>query len=524
MIFGETPLAETTGAILAHSRVVGEQRWSKGRVLSAEDVAAASDERIETLTVARLEPGDVLEAEAAARLGHALVGDGVAARAPGNGRVNILSQADGVLTYDPRAIDAVNAVDEGLTIGTLPPFARVRARDVVATIKVIPYAVPGAALERATRSAAQLRVTAFCRQPVTLIQTRLPHQSDKLLAKTIEVTRARLAALGSDLLEGGECAHEIAALAARLGDIDTPLVLVTAASATVDRRDVIPAAIVAAGGEVLRVGMPVDPGNMLCLGRIGARTVIGLPGCARSPKRNGFDLVLERLLAGIPVDHAAIAAMGVGGLLPEGDRPDPREKTVASAPAQVGAIILAAGHSSRMRGPNKLLADLGGKPVLRHVLDAVAAAGLPGLLVTGSNAETVANVAADFPTVHATDYADGLSRSLRAGVAAAPKDWQAVIICLGDMPEITPGLLKTLAARAAPSAIILPTVNGKRGNPIAWGRDYFARLRTLDGDVGGKALLSEFADRVIEVEADGDAIFADIDTPEELAAARTRLG
>ena len=79
----------------------------------------------------------------------------------------------------------------------------------------------------------------------------------------------------------------------------------------------IPAAIVACGGEIDHFGMPVDPGNLMLMGRIGAVPVLGLPGCARSPKVNGFDWVLRRLLAGLPVDAADIMRMGVGGLLAE---------------------------------------------------------------------------------------------------------------------------------------------------------------------------------------------------------------
>lgn len=541
MIFGETPVAEALGAILAHSRIVGGLRWPKGRVLGADDLAVAMAEGIERLVVARPEPGDVPEAEAAGRLGTALAGDGVAARAPVNGRVNLTAADDGLLLCDAAAVDSVNAVDEGMTIGTLAPYARVRAGDVVATIKIIPYAVPRLALDKAVELAATpshpersrgtggsglLSVARFRREPATLIQTRLPHQPDKLLAKTVDVTRLRLEALGGALVDGGDCPHDVDSLAKRLRGFDTPLILVAAASATVDRRDVVPAAIAEAGGVVVRVGMPVDPGNMLCLGRIGGSVVVGLPGCARSPRRNGLDLVLERLAAGIDVDSAAIAAMGAGGLLPDGDRPDPREKPLpaVSVVRLTGALVLAAGRSSRMGGPNKLLADLGGKPVLAHVLDAVAGAGLPALVVTGDRAGDVAALAAGTPTVHAADHAEGLGRSLRAGIAAAPDDWQAAIVCLGDMPGITPALLRALAAQASPSAIVVPTFAGRRGNPVLWGRDHFARLRALDGDVGGKALLSEFAARVIEVAADGEAIFADIDTPEALAAARARLG
>ncbi len=176
-----------------------------------------------------------------------------------------------------------------------------------------------------------------------------------------------------------------------------------------------------------------------------------------------------------------------------------------------------------MGGPNKLLADLGGKPVVTHVTDAIAAAGLPALLVTGNMAVEVAAAAPNFPTVHAPDYAEGLSRSLRAGVAAVPADWEAVIVCLGDMPGITPALLEALATRATPSAIVVPTWGGGRGNPVLWGRNHFPRLMTLQGDAGGKPLLAALADRVVEVVADDAAVLTDVDTPAALEEARSRF-
>src|SRR5262249_57563189 len=104
------------------------------------------------------------------------------------------------------------------------------------------------------------------------------------------------------------------------------LVLIFGASAIPDRRDVIPAAIEAAGGNVEHFGMPVDPGNLMLIGSAAGRAVLGAPGCARSPKENGFDWILARLLCGLPVRRSDITGMGVGGLLMEiVTRPQPRE-------------------------------------------------------------------------------------------------------------------------------------------------------------------------------------------------------
>jgi molybdenum cofactor cytidylyltransferase len=119
--------------------------------------------------------------------------------------------------------------------------------------------------------------------------------------------------------------HDTAALAQALQDIAGEVVLILTASATSDIADVAPEAVRQAGGRVDRFGMPVDPGNLLFLGALGSRPVIGLPGCARSPALNGADWVLSRIVCGLPVTGADIAGMGVGGLLKEiPTRPQPR--------------------------------------------------------------------------------------------------------------------------------------------------------------------------------------------------------
>jgi len=522
VIFAALPLAECEGAILAHSQVVGGRRLAKGRALVADDLAAAHAAGLDRLTVAKLEPGDVPEDEAAVRLGALLAGENVAAERPVHGRVNLTATADGLSLVDATAIQAINAVDEAITLGVRAPHERVAAGDVVATVKIIPYAVAEASLDRAMTAARPIAVAAFRACGVDLIQTRLPGQPDKLFDKTAEVTRVRLAALGSTLAAHDLCPHETEALAERLIRSTAAVVLVAGASATADRRDVVPAAIERAGGRVERLGMPVDPGNLLCLGFIGDRPVLGLPGCARSPKRNGLDLVLERLVAGLPVGAAVIAGLGIGGVLPELDRPEPRSKTSPSR-GPIGAILLAAGRSTRM-GSNKLLAELGGRPVAARALDAIEAARLPALVVLGNMAgEVKAALGPRAAFVEAPDFAEGLSRSLRAGIEAAPGAWRAAFVCLGDMPDVPPEVLTAMAAAfREPHDIVVPTHGGKRGNPLLWGRAHFPRLASLSGDVGGKALLGDFTDRVIEVEVETDAILADIDTPQALEAARAR--
>ncbi|MBV7257539.1 nucleotidyltransferase family protein [Pacificimonas sp. WHA3] len=213
--------------------------------------------------------------------------------------------------------------------------------------------------------------------------------------------------------------------------------------------------------------------------------------------------------------------MGAGGLLAEVDRPDPRGAQGGRRVETVGALILAAGTSSRM-GRNKLVEPLGRDTVIGTTIAAAHDAALPVLVVTGHDAgRTRAALPANVLTVHAQDHADGMGASLAAGIRAVPPDWDAAIVMLGDMPLVEARLLRALAGAARDSgSICLPVHSGKRGNPLLWGRDHFAALAGLAGDVGGKAVLAERQEHIIEVDAPSDAIFMDGDTPDALDAIR----
>lgn len=182
-----------------------------------------------------------------------------------------------------------------------------------------------------------------------------------------------------------------------------------------------------------------------------------------------------------------------------------------------GAIILTAGQSRRM-GSNKLLLSFRGKPMIAHVADAVKAAGLPAIVVLGHAAEEVRDALTGYPVdfVKAADHAEGMGRSIAAGIAAVPKDWQAAIICLGDMPLISSDLLRMMAASAFPAAILVPSFHGRRGNPVLWGRDHFPALLELQGDEGARKLLPHRRAYVADIAWKDGSIFRDFDTPASL--------
>ena len=332
MRFGPVPLAEAEGAILAHSVPLGDgQRMRKGKVLGPDDLARLAAAGLSEVVVARLDPGDVDEDSAASRLARAIapapVDAGLRLGPAARGRVNLIANGPGVLEVDAAAIDAINAVDEGITVATLPRWARVEEGRLAATIKIIPYAVPGAALAHAeARAAGALRVHGPRRRRVRLIVT-----GSAAAAGVPPAVEERILRLGAHLAGSDATPHAAAPLSEALSRGKADMVVILSDTATSDVHDVVPQAIRDAGGQVLRYGMPVDPGNLLVLGELGATPVLGLPGCAKSIALNGADWVLERLVCGVPVTADDIAAMGVGGLLKEVPvRPAPRRGAATS--------------------------------------------------------------------------------------------------------------------------------------------------------------------------------------------------
>jgi molybdenum cofactor cytidylyltransferase len=536
MMFGEMPVDDAVGAILAHSVAHNEGVYKKGKQLASSDLERLKAAGIQRVFAARLEVGDVAEDEAAQALGEKVGGAYLMAQQPSTGRANLYASRHGVLMVDSARVTALNRIHEGITLATLPPFSVVEQRQMAATIKIVPFAVARSVLDQALAIIGDVPIVSvapFRPHAVGLVISTLPRNKPSLVQKSETSMRDRVNALGSTLSEVIVCEHRIVTVrdaVAKLHAEGCNPILVFGASAIVDRGDVVPASVVAAGGRVVHLGMPVDPGNLMMFAKLQDVPVIGVPSCARSPKVNGFDWVLERVLAGVPMGEQDIMDMGPGGLLAEiSSRPSPREGVpVVPRAAKIMAIVLAAGKSSRM-GSNKLLADLGGKPLVLHCVENLKASAVHDItVVTGNEAEKVSEAlkGLDVKFVHNAQFADGLSKSLKSGLANVGSDIDGVLIALGDMPLVDARTVDRLIAAfsvADHRTICVPVHEGKRGNPVLWGRQHFVSLQAVEGDQGGRLLMDSLSDEIVEVEVPSRAVLVDVDTPLALGDLRLAM-
>lgn len=324
MQFGRVAVASATGGILAHSVKYDGINLKKGTVLSEDHIRLLTRAGCESVVIARIEAGDLDENETARRIAACVSGENTGSKSPSAGRSNIFSQTPGLLVYEAAELDRINLVNEAITIAALPPYTVVEAGQAVATIKIIPYGVDEQIVRRIEQMHPHLPptfcVTVFNRFDIGFIQTYYPGMKQSILDKTRKILDNRLMSLGqSKVVMEERCEHHEGAINDAFNKLlgsGCGMILIAGASATADRRDVIPLAIEAAGGAITHLGMPVEPGNLLVLGEFSSGyPVIVMPGCARSPAANGFDWVLERLLAGIPVTREDIMLMGAGGYI-----------------------------------------------------------------------------------------------------------------------------------------------------------------------------------------------------------------
>lgn len=528
MKFGAVLLEEAEGAILAHSLTVEGVRFRKGKKLSAEDIITLKAAGISQVTVAILAPDDLDENQAAQIIGSGGRGAGISALKPHAGRVNLVAEHVGVLEVNADAVNAVNAIDPAITLATLPSMTRVNKGQLLATIKIIPYA---AARQNVGKAAHEIgpafKLHGVKAGRVSLVMSTVESMKESVLEKGRQAVEARLARFGLKLSDCRIVPHEVAEMAEAIEAASGDILLLLGASATGDIADTAPAALKYACGQVIRFGIPVDPGNLLFLGTHRGRDVLGLPGCARSLALNGADWVLERLICGLKVDEDMLAGLGVGGLLKEiSTRPQPR-RVLAAANGKVAVLLLAAGAARRMRGRDKLLEPVGDGTMLEQAANAALSSTADTVFVAlppQADARRARLAGLAVRPIEAPDYTEGMGGTLRNAMANIGPDYAAVIVSLADMPELSAAHYNALINAYNPAQnheiCRAQAEDGTLGHPVLFGRRFFEALGDSFGDSGAKAVLRSSSDYVVNVPTKGQGAALDLDTPEAWAAWR----
>jgi molybdenum cofactor cytidylyltransferase len=326
MKFGPVPLQAAVGKILGHNLAGsdGKRMLRKGAALTQADVEKIQALGRDMVYVAELEPGDLDEDQAAQRIAAALIGPHMRSSGRSTGRVNLIAAQSGILRIDHVRLAKIND-REGIVVITRPADGWVKPRERIATIKMIPYGLPeaevAAAEAVASQSGALMRIDPLRLSRIGLIFSGSPAMRERMVADFAALYE-RLNALGAEVtdqdfipLEDYAGESQLAERMAAQANRGCEMIVLAGETAIMDRHDIVPRALERAGGAIESVGAPVDPGNLFMLGYLGAVPVVGVPGCARSKKRNIVDLILPRLMAGERMTRQDITQLGAGGLL-----------------------------------------------------------------------------------------------------------------------------------------------------------------------------------------------------------------
>jgi molybdenum cofactor cytidylyltransferase len=326
MKFGPVPVQESAGKLLAHNlpRPDGHGFFRKGKLLAEEDIRQLCAQGHRSIYVAEIEPGDVEENQAALRVARAAAGDGLIIRESNQGRADLVAAADGIVRIDPMRLAQINDCD-GIAFATGYSLRPATKGQTVATIKIIPYALPVATLEqieKIARTGPVIELKPLVSRPVGIVLTGHPDNQEHLHNGFGLPLQRRVEASGSVVTEVTFCPFVDDGDEARLAGIlsaqirnGAQLILIGGETSIMDRNDVVPVAIRQAGGVMISLGAPVEPGNLLMLAYLDAVAVIGAPGCARGRAKNVVDWVLPALLAGHRLTRADITGLGYGGYI-----------------------------------------------------------------------------------------------------------------------------------------------------------------------------------------------------------------
>ena len=330
MFFGEIETKLSEDALLSASLILDNNlskvKISKGTKIDKSIIKLLLNNNIQKIMCAKLDQDDIDENTSAYLISSSLINQknsNLSVSDARQGRCNILANINGLLIYEPDQLYNINSITDDIGIGAINQFKMVKKNQVIATTKIIPFALNKNIIEKIKEySKGCFKLIPFNNMNIHLIQTENKSTLKKVLDKTLFVTQKRLKDCNITHLSEKRCDHDIKSLSDNIKQSvkeDADVILVFGASAICDKNDVVPSSLISNQGKIIRLGMPVEPGNLMLLGKINksGKTIffVGMPGCARSQKENGVDWILWRIFCGLDVSNKDINQMGAGGLL-----------------------------------------------------------------------------------------------------------------------------------------------------------------------------------------------------------------
>ena len=330
MFFGEVKTESSLGGILSSSIEVYKDKKklkiSKGTVINKNLVDLFLLNNIKHVICAKLDNDEVEENKAVFMISKEIIASKnsfIKIQDPKNGRCNLVSIVDGIIEFQPNQLYSINSITDDVGVASLKPFSKVKKNQIIASIKAIPFGIKIKHLQNIVNISQDcFKILPFQKKNIHLIQTTNQNTREKILDKTLEVTKDRLSSCGINQITEKKCLHEIKSICLELNESineNADIILIFGTSAICDVNDVIPQSIKEIKGKILRLGMPVEPGNLILLAEINLSkkniSIIGMPGCAKSRKENGVDWILWRKLCNLKITSEDINHMGSGGLL-----------------------------------------------------------------------------------------------------------------------------------------------------------------------------------------------------------------
>ncbi len=502
-------------AILGHGLVWNNQKFPKSSPLENFLNNAEIPENYQ-FHVAYPDNNDWHEQKITEQLANDFLGENIKCEITKSGRVNFIAKIDGILHFNTENLDKFNELTPEITMATRPYCTQIYQGEIVASCKIIPYFVAGNIVKKSMVLAKKscLNISPLQGGKAHLIFTYLEEIPPQKLQKSAQIFQKRLLKYNYEVGKISNVRHHCQELSEFLTQIppkDFDLIAIMGAVSIADINDIVPKALINCGGKIIRYGMPVDPGNLLLLGEISNCPFLGLPGCAKSPKFNGLDFILQRLAARINITSKDIAQLGKIGLLPENyDRGALRAVNypVASKPL---IAILAAGKGERMaQDLAKPLTIFRDKALLEWVIDNINQA-LPSkdIIIIVNDSPQGKQVqefclTKQYKFIINNQYNEGIASSLRLAVNYASQTHSALMVFLADMPNITPKTIATIWQEFQRDTqnimAVQPKFGSQLGHPVVFNPRIFSELAKLSGDTGAKTFMENLSDyrRIID--------------------------